>query len=156
MTDYQLLIQQMESLAEDSSDIIPVMANVSALLFHSMENINWAGFYLVKEDFLQLGPFQGKVACVMIRKGHGVCGTAWAEDTMQLVPDVHAFPGHIACDSDSRSEIVVPIHHEGKVIGVLDIDSPEPARFDESDVSGLLRFTAVLEKNCDWDGFHVC
>ena len=145
MTDYQLLIQQMESLAEDSSDIIPVMANVSALLFHSMENINWAGFYLVKEDFLQLGPFQGKVACVMIRKGHGVCGTAWAEDTMQLVPDVHAFPGHIACDSNSRSEIVVPIHRSGEVAAVLDIDSPLLSRFTEDDAAGLRALVSSLE-----------
>ena len=96
MTDYELITKQMKSLAEESSDPIPVMANVSALLFHAMDGINWAGFYLVKEDALILGPFQGKVACVRIDKGRGVCGTAWAEDQVQLVPDVHAFPGHIA------------------------------------------------------------
>ena len=144
--DYNLIIRQMEALAEESSDYIPVMANVAALLFHSMSHINWAGFYLVKDDVLILGPFQGKVACVKIEKGRGVCGTAWEEDKVQLVPDVHAFPGHIACDSNSRSEIVIPIHRDRKVFAVLDIDSPVPGRFSESDRRGLVDFVAAMEK----------
>ena len=146
MTDYKLIIKQMEALADDSTDYVPVMANVSALLFHSMENINWAGFYLVKDDALILGPFQGKVACVRIDKGRGVCGTAWEQDNVQLVPDVHAFPGHIACDCDSRSEIVVPIHRNGEVFAVLDIDSPVPARFTAPDQAGLESLAASLEQ----------
>ena len=146
MTDYKLIIKQTEALAEASSDIIPVMANVSALLFHSMEEINWAGFYLVRDDALLLGPFQGKVACVRIAHGRGVCGTAWAQDKAQLVPDVHAFPGHIACDSASRSEIVIPIHCDGEVIAVLDIDSPIPSRFTEDDASGLSELAAAIER----------
>lgn len=156
-TDYELIIKQMEALAEECPDRIPVMANVSALLYHSMEDVNWAGFYLVKGDTdadeaLVLGPFQGQVACVRIEKGRGVCGTAWAEDAVQLVPDVHAFPGHIACDCASRSEIVVPIHRyssegrDSEVIAVLDIDSPTPARFMESDRAGLESLAASLEQ----------
>lgn len=144
--DYNLIIRQMEALAEVSSDPVPVMANAAALLFHSMSQINWAGFYLVKDDVLLLGPFQGKVACVKIEKGRGVCGTAWEEDKVQLVPDVHAFPGHIACDSNSRSEIVIPIHRDRKVFAVLDIDSPVPGRFSESDRRGLVDFVAAMEK----------
>lgn len=146
MTDYELIAKQMKSLAEESSDPVPVMANVSALLFHAMDDVNWAGFYLVKEDALILGPFQGKVACVRIDKGRGVCGAAWAEDRVQLVPDVHAFPGHIACDSASRSEIVIPIHRNGEVFAVLDIDSPIPARFTEEDRAGLTALTAAMEQ----------
>ena len=150
-TDYELIIKQMEALVEECPDHIPVMANVSALLYHSMEDVNWAGFYLVKGDTdadeaLVLGPFQGQVACVRIEKGRGVCGTAWAEDAVQLVPDVHVFPGHIACDADSRSEIVLPIHQGGEVFAVLDIDSPTPARFTESDRAGLESLVASLEQ----------
>lgn len=146
MTDYSLLIEQMNALAESSKDEIAVMANVSALLFHAMEQVNWAGFYLVKEGALLLGPFQGKVACVKIAKGRGVCGTAWAEDRVQVVDDVHAFPGHIACDSASRSEIVLPIHRDGEVIAVLDIDSPIPARFSKADADGLTALASALER----------
>ena len=145
MTDYPLIIRQMQALAEVSADPIPVMANVSSLLFHAMEDVNWAGFYLVKDGALLLGPFQGKVACVRIEKGKGVCGTAWAEDRLQLVPDVHAFPGHIACDGASKSEIVVPIHRGGAVIAVLDIDSPLPARFTAEDAAGLTSLAKALE-----------
>lgn len=146
MTDYLLIIQQMKALANISSDRIAVMANVSALLFHAMEDINWAGFYLVKDGALLLGPFQGKVACVRIEKGKGVCGAAWAEDRVQVVENVHAFPGHIACDSASNSEIVVPIHRNGTVIAVLDIDSPVPARFDKADAEGLTALAAAIER----------
>ena len=145
MTDYPLIIKQMQALAEVSADPTPVMANVSSLLYHAMEDVNWAGFYLVKDGALLLGPFQGKVACVRIEKGKGVCGTAWAEDRLQLVPDVHAFPGHIACDSASRSEIVVPVHRDGDVIAVLDIDSPLPARFTEDDAAGLTALAEAME-----------
>ena len=150
MVDYEMLRRQAVSLAEESADFIPVMANVSALLFYTLPDINWAGFYLVKEDSLLLGPFQGKVACVRIAKGRGVCGTAWAEDAVQLVPDVHAFPGHIACDSASRSEIVVPIHYQGKVVAVLDIDSPLPDRFGEEDKVGLAALSEMLEDIIRW------
>ena len=150
MVDYEMIRRQTESLAEESSDYIPVMANVSSLLFHTLPDINWAGFYLVKEDSLLLGPFQGKVACVRIAKGRGVCGTAWEEDSVQLVPDVHAFPGHIACDSASRSEIVVPIHQQGKVVAVLDIDSPLPDRFSEADREGLTALADTLEDIIRW------
>ena len=146
MTDYELMIKQMRSLAEESADPVSVMANVSALLFHAMDDVNWAGFYLVKEEALILDPFQGNVACVRIDRGRGVCGTAWAEDRVQLVPDVHAFPGHIACDSASRSEIVVPMHRNGEVFAVLDIDSPIPARFTEEDKAGLTALTAAMEQ----------
>ena len=145
MTDYRLIAQQTKALAEESRDPIPVLANVSALLYHSMADVNWAGFYLVKGEHLLLGPFQGKVACVKIAKGRGVCGTAWAEDKTQLVPNVHTFPGHIACDSASRSEIVVPIHVGGEVIGVLDIDSPLPARFTQADRAGLTQLVETIE-----------
>ena len=150
MTDYKLIKEQMEALAEGEQNYIPVMANASALLFYSMEDLNWAGFYIVREDALILGPFQGKVACVRIEKGKGVCGTAWKEDEVQLVPDVHAFPGHIACDCDSRSEIVIPIHKDGNVAAVLDIDSPSYARFSEEDKTGLEEFAASLERIIRW------
>lgn len=146
MTDFKLLKQQMEALADDCEDAVPVMANISALLFYSMENVSWAGFYLVKDDALILGPFQGKVACVKIRKGRGVCGTAWEKDEVQLVPDVHAFPGHIACDSESESEIVVPLHRGGKVSAVLDMDSTVHARFSDEDRAGLAELAGSLEK----------
>ena len=146
MTDYDLIIKQMEALAEASSDVTAVMANTAALLYHALEDVNWAGFYLVKEGALILGPFQGNVACVRIEKGKGVCGTAWAQDCVQLVPDVHAFPGHIACDAASNSEIVVPIHRGGGVFAVLDIDSPSFDRFSEEDRAGLLALAASMER----------
>lgn len=150
MVDYDLIKSQMEALAEDAPDCIPVMANVSALLFSEMPEVNWAGFYLVKEEDLILGPFQGKVACVRIARGKGVCGTAWDTDSVQLVPDVHAFPGHIACDSASRSEIVVPIHSGGEVKAVLDIDSPVTNRFTEADRDGLVKLAKAMETVMVW------
>ena len=146
MTDYDLIIKQMSALAEELPDQVPVMANLSSILFYSMEDVSWAGFYTVRGDELVLGPFQGKVACVRIKKGKGVCGTAWAEDRTQLVPDVHVFPGHIACDSASRSEIVVPVHQNGEVAAVLDIDSTVPARFSEEDREGLESVVKSLEQ----------
>ncbi len=151
MADYDLLIAQIEALAEASADKIPVLANSSALLFDTLPDINWAGFYLVKNDCLLLGPFQGHPACVTIEKGKGVCGTAWEKDEVQLVADVHEFPGHIACDAASNSEIVVPLHGiDGEVIGVLDIDSPSLARFTEDDRAGLIKFAEVLERIIAW------
>lgn len=148
--EYNLLTKQVEALAEDSSDWLPLLANVSALLFYSLPDINWAGFYMVRGDELMLGPFQGKVACTRIAKGKGVCGTAWEKDEIQLVSDVHEFPGHIACDADSNSEIVVPIHSEGEIVAVLDIDSPHKSRFNEDDRKGLADIVKIIEKNIVW------
>ena len=150
MTDYKLLSAQIKSLAEDEPNFIPVMSNASALLYENMEDLNWAGFYLMNKGSLMLGPFQGKVACIRIEVGKGVCGTAVAEDKTQLVKDVHQFPGHIACDSASNSEIVVPIHKDGKVVAVLDIDSPSLNRFDEEDREGLETFVRTLEEVMDF------
>ncbi len=150
MSNYNIMIRQMEGLIESSRNYIPVLSNLSALIYESMENLNWAGFYLVKDDALLLGPFQGKVACVNIAKGKGVCGTAFEKDETQLVKDVHQFPGHIACDSASNSEIVVPIHNKGKVVAVLDIDSPLLNRFDEDDQKGLEELVRRLEELIEW------
>ena len=150
MTDYALLTAQLSALAADEPHWLPVLSNAAALLWESLENINWAGFYLTRRESLLLGPFQGKVACIRIPYGRGVCGTAAAEDKTQLVPDVHAFPGHIACDSASRSEIVVPLHCGGAVVGVLDIDSPTEGRFTEQDRQGLETFARTLEEVTHW------
>ena len=150
MTDYKLLAAQIKSLAEDEPNYIPVMSNASALLYENMEDLNWAGFYVMNKGSLMLGPFQGKVACIRIELGKGVCGTAAQSDETQLVKDVHQFPGHIACDSASNSEIVVPIHSEGRVVAVLDIDSPSLGRFDENDKEGLEQFVKALEESIDF------
>lgn len=152
MTDYKLLAAQIKSLAEDEPHYIPVFSNASALLNENMEDLNWAGFYIMNNGSLMLGPFQGKVACIRIELGKGVCGTAAATDETQLVKDVHQFPGHIACDIASNSEIVVPIHRDGKVIAVLDIDSPNLSRFDEKDQEGLELFVKALEETVDFNG----
>ena len=149
MTNYEELNLQLEGLIEGVPHRIANLANASALLWQSLEDLNWAGFYLMQDGKLVLGPFQGKPACIEIAVGRGVCGTAAAEDRTQLVPDVHAFPGHIACDCDSRSEIVVPIHAGGEVAAVLDIDSPVPARFSEEDRTGLEAFVRILE--AEWE-----
>ena len=151
MIDYDLMCRQTEALAGDSADWVPLMANVSAMIYDAMPGLNWAGFYVVKDGVLLLGPFQGKVACVRIEKGKGVCGTAWEQDSVQLVPDVHAFPGHIACDSASNSEIVVPLHCGSEVAAVLDIDSPEFDRFSEDDRDGLVKLVRTLEKVLIWE-----
>ena len=144
--NYVELINRLKALTEDVPYTIANLANASALLWEELPDINWAGFYMMEDGALVLGPFQGKTACIQIAVGRGVCGTAVAEDRTQLVPDVHAFPGHIACDSASRSEIVVPIHVDGKIWGVLDIDSPFENRFTETDRAGLEEFVKVLEK----------
>ena len=149
--DYDLLKAQLQSFAEADGWYVPLMANAAALLFEALGDVNWAGFYLLRGDRLVLGPFQGKVACIHIPLGRGVCGTAAQRDETQLVPDVHAFPGHIACDSASNSELVVPIHRRGAVVAVLDIDSPVPNRFSEADRAGLEALVKVLEAHIDLD-----
>lgn len=143
--NYGFVCQQLEGLTQGVPHKIANLANAAALLWKELPEINWAGFYILEEKTLVLGPFQGKPACIEIPVGKGVCGTAAAQDTTQLVEDVHAFPGHIACDSASRSEIVIPIRREGKVWGVLDIDSPHLARFTREDQEGLEMFAGVLE-----------
>ena len=145
-TDYGTLNAQLASLAEGVPHPLANLANAAALLWESLGGINWAGFYLLEGEKLVLGPFMGKTACIEIPLTKGVCGAAARTDTTQLVPDVHAFPGHIACDSVSRSEIVVPLRKDGKVIGVLDIDSPLLRRFTEADKAGLEAFARILEK----------
>jgi len=144
---YKLMNAQLQALIEDVPHRIANMANASALIFDTLEDLNWAGFYLMEKGILVLGPFQGKTACIEIRVGKGVCGTAVERDEIMLVEDVHQFPGHIACDSASNSEIVLPIHANGEIIGVLDIDSPKLARFDEEDKEGLAEFVSIFERN---------
>ena len=148
--DYRLLTQQLEALSEGEPRWLPLLANASALLWESLDNLNWAGFYLTMPNDdgapeLVLGPFQGKIACTHIPWGRGVCGTAAAQDAIQRVEDVHAFAGHIACDSASNSEIVIPLHKDGAVWGVLDIDSPLFSRFSQEDEAGLAAFAAAIE-----------
>ena len=145
MTDYKLLCRQLLALTEGVTESISNLANASALLFHTLEELNWAGFYLYKNGALLLGPFQGKTACTRIPMGKGVCGTAAEKGETLVVPDVHAFPGHIACDSASNSEIVIPLYVGGALFGVLDIDSPVFDRFSEADRVGLEVFARTLE-----------
>ena len=149
-SDYEMMCKQIRSLAEISDRYIPVLANASAILYEGMDDLNWAGFYLVEDEHLILGPFQGKFACVRIEKGKGVCGTALDKDKTQVVPDVHQFPGHIACDSASNSEIVIPLHSQGKVVAVMDIDSPVFDRFSKEDEAGLCEFARTLEEIIRW------
>jgi len=180
MTDYGLLAKQIISLAEVDAHWLPVLSNASALLWDALDDINWAGFYLVDPvtvsgaelgaglgvesgtapsdhepcaPELRLGPFQGKVACVRIPFGRGVCGTAAETKISQLVEDVHQFPGHIACDSASNSEVVVPIVKDNQVVGVLDIDSPSVARFSQEDLTGLEQVVKALESCVNFSDF---
>ena len=180
MTDYGLLAKQIVSLAEVDTHWLPVLSNAAALLWDALDDINWAGFYLVDPvtvtgaelgagsgvepdaapsdhepctPELRLGPFQGKVACVRIPFGRGVCGTAAETKTSQLVEDVHQFPGHIACDSASNSEVVVPIVKDNQVVGVLDIDSPSVARFTQEDLTGLEQVVKALESCANFSDF---
>lgn len=132
------------------SDRLANMANAAALLYHGLDNVNWVGFYLLKRDQLVLGPFQGKPACVRIPWGKGLCGTAAACREPVLVDDVNEFPGHIACDPLSRSEMVIPIIVNGQLVGVLDVDSPVPDRFDETDKKYVTEFLEILNRNTDW------
>ena len=146
MTDYSLLCQNLFAITDGFPYETANLANASALLWEHLPDLNWAGFYKMTDEKLVLGPFQGKTACIEIEIGRGVCGTAVFEDKTQLVYDVHQFPGHIACDCASNSEIVVPIHVDGKIWGVLDIDSPVIGRFSEDDKTGLEEFVKILEK----------
>lgn len=161
MTDYDLMVSQLRELTDRESNWVANLANSSALLFDSMSDLNWAGFYLVDNDHtdkkpgieaprqLVLGPFQGKPACIRIDEGKGVCGTCLKTGRVQRIDDVHEFPGHIACDSASNSEIVLPIRRHDGIVGVLDIDSPSYRRFSAEDQEGLVRFVKVLEQNLD-------
>ncbi len=145
MTDYAELNSYVKAVLSICPYRIANLANAAALLWEHLDDINWAGFYLMEDGKLVLGPFQGKVACTEIEVGSGVCGTAVAKDATQLVKDVHTFEGHIACDSASNSEIVVPLHKDGAVVGVLDIDSPSFARFTEEDRTGLEALAKIVE-----------
>ena len=149
--DTGLLVRQAADMIDAEPWYVAAMSNLSALIMTSMDRLNWAGFYLVRGGRLVVGPFQGKPACVSIPAGKGVCGTAAAQDRIQVVPDVHAFPGHIACDSASASEIVIPIHHGGRVAAVLDIDSPERDRFSPADAETLAEIVRRMEEKLNWD-----
>ena len=144
---YSVLREQLAIYTDGETDRTAVLSNASAVIAQAFPEANWVGFYLMQDGKLVLGPFQGKPACIEIEVGKGVCGTAAAKDELQLVEDVHQFPGHIACDSASNSEIVLPIHVNGEIIGVLDIDSPKLARFDEEDKEGLAEFVRIFERN---------
>ena len=146
MTNYNSLCAQLKALTDGIPYETANLANASALLWQELPDINWAGFYKMEDGQLVLGPFQGKPACILIPVGKGVCGTAVAENRTQLVYNVHEFPGHIACDCASNSEIVVPIHKNGAIWGVLDIDSPSIGRFTQDDQTGLENFVRILEK----------
>ena len=146
MTNYELVAQQLAALTDGIPYEVANLANASSLLWQEMPGINWVGFYKMMDGALVLGPFQGKPACIRIPVGRGVCGTAVAKDQVQLVYNVHDFPGHIACDCASNSEIVLPIHVNGEIWGVLDIDSPHIGRFTEEDQAGLQKIVGILEQ----------
>ena len=150
LADYQLLTKQAISLIEDEQDLVANLSNLSALLNMNLDNINWVGFYLLKGKQLVLGPFQGNVACVRIELDKGVCGKAFSTNSTQRIADVHEFPGHIACDAASQSEIVVPINYHGKTIAVLDIDSPNTNRFNEVDEQGLNHFIEQIQSKLNF------
>lgn len=145
-TNYNMAQKQLKALIEDEHNLIAILSNASALINDNLDQINWAGFYLMEQGELILGPFQGHPACVHIAVGSGVCGTAVAQDQTQIVPNVNAFPGHIACDANSKSEIVIPIHQNGQVIGVLDIDAPIFDRFTIDDKIGLEEMVKIIEQ----------
>ncbi|XPF96384.1 GAF domain-containing protein [Colwellia sp. RE-S-Sl-9] len=145
LAEYELILKQVDAVISDESDVIANMANISALLFDSLSDVNWVGFYRVVSDELVLGPFQGKVACIRIPLNKGVCGTAAGEAKTICVANVHDFSGHIACDANSNSEIVIPLIINGKVVAVLDVDSPIYERFDEDDQTGLENIINVFE-----------
>ena len=145
MTNYDELCAQTAGLIGGVPHLIADLANASAALWQAMDDINWAGFYLLQDEMLVLGPFQGKPACIEIAPGRGVCGAAVMSGETQLVPDVHAFPGHIACDAASASEVVVPIRAYGRIVAVLDVDSPLLSRFTEADKAGLERLARIAE-----------
>lgn len=151
-TDYALLRQQSRQMLEGEHHPLPALANQSALLYAALEDVNWAGFYLLgKDGSLLLGPFQGNPACMRIPIGRGACGRAAGENVVQLVSDVSQYPGYIACDSDTRSELVIPLCRQGRPIGVLDLDSPVAGRFTEEDAEELRRIMAEWETGIAWD-----
>ena len=154
MTDYELMVEQAEQIISAEPHYVAALSNISALLFESLDRINWAGFYLMDRGSLLVGPFQGKTACIRIEIGKGVCGTAVKENRIQRVADVHSFPGHIACDSASRSEIVLPLRSNGKIAGVLDIDSPDPDHFSEADEKGLEVLAEKIGEKVDFTGLR--
>lgn len=149
-TNYPMLRQQAAAFLEEEPHYVAAMSNISALLMEHLEDLNWAGFYIMREGRLVVGPFQGKTACIHIAMGHGVCGNAAEQNRTLVVPDVHEFPGHIACDSASNSEIVIPLHRGETVAGVLDIDSPAYNRFTEEDRLGLEAIVRDIEKGITW------
>ena len=151
---YALLVKQAKALMEGERNPLPHMANLSALLYNALPEVNWVGFYLNMGQSLMLGPFSGNPACIRIQKGRGVCGTAWATMQTQRVDDVHSFPGHIACDSASQSELVIPLCHHGEVLAVLDIDSPKKNRFNQLDEENLTQLLKEFKLGCDLDFFH--
>lgn len=144
-TMYADLRSQLQGLVAGETDLIANTANFSSLVFNTMPGLNWSGFYFLKEDELVLGPFQGKPACIRIKKGRGVCGSTVVKGEPIVVADVHEFPGHIACDVNSRSELVVPVRARGEIIGVFDLDSPLPNRFDQTDADGIVALVQILE-----------
>ena len=154
MTDYSLLKEQAQAIIETEPHYVAALSNISALLYEEMDRLNWAGFYLMDKGSLLVGPFQGRPACIRIEIGKGVCGTAVKEDKIQRVADVHTFPGHIACDAASRSEIVLPIRCDGKIVGVLDIDSPVAERFDQEDEKGLAKLADLIGQEVDFAGLR--
>lgn len=149
MFDYALLTKQAAALIDGESDVIASLANISALINDNLDNLNWVGFYMAQGDELVLGPFQGKVACFRIPMGKGVCGTAAATGEIQRIADVHQFPGHIACDAASESELVIPVYRQGQLLAVLDIDSPILDRFSAADAEGLAGLVKALEQHLD-------
>ena len=155
MTDYALLADQAAAMIETESHYVAALSNLSALIYESMDRLNWAGFYMMDKGSLLVGPFQGRPACIRIEIGKGVCGTAVKEKKIQRVADVHAFPGHIACEAASRSEIVLPIRSGGRIVGVLDIDSPEPERFSEEDEKGLALLADLIGIAVDFAGLRT-
>ncbi|MBR2663629.1 MAG: GAF domain-containing protein [Clostridia bacterium] len=151
MIDYKLLMAQIEETVRTEPWYVPALSNVSALLMETLPDLNWAGFYILRGCQLVVGPFQGKPACIHIPLGKGVCGTAFQKDEPQNVSDVHAFPGHIACDSASNSELVIPLHAEGKPVAVMDLDSPVLNRFTKADTDGLLQAAGAIERLISWE-----
>ncbi|OYD08970.1 GAF domain-containing protein [Paludifilum halophilum] len=147
---YENLLNQEKSLLQDETDWLANLANAASLLYNSLDRVNWAGFYLMRDKELILGPFMGLPACIRIPEGKGVCGTAVEQRSVQRIPDVMKFPGHIACDAASRSEIVIPLETNDRLIGVLDIDSPVPERFDEEDQKYLEQFARLVVEATDW------
>ena len=150
MADYNVINRQAGEILDAEPWYVAAMSNLSALLMTSLDRLNWAGFYLLQDGDLIVGPFQGRPACIRIPAGKGVCGTAVRTDRIQVVPDVHLFPGHIACDSASESEIVIPIHDGGRIAAVLDIDSVVKDRFSPEDAEGLQAFVRLMEQKIRW------